>query len=627
MCGIVGYVGHRQAIPILLEGLQRLEYRGYDSAGVAVLTPEGAMALHKQEGKLRHLRESLNGNAPAGSLGIGHTRWATHGPPTTQNAHPHPDCTGQMVVVHNGIIENYVSLRTELKAQGHTFTSQTDTEVLAHLIEAEYHQLLASANGTTPDSFVEAVRRALIRVKGAYAIAAFHAAFPDLLVGARLFSPLIVGLGEGENFLASDISAILRQTRRTLLLEDGDLAIVTGQGVRTINLDGTPTVREVFHVTWEAEAAERGGYHHFVQKEIYEQPEALRSTLRGRLEIFTPPGETSPQYRPLLAECARLDLGAIRRIVIVACGTSAYAGLTAKYLIENWARLPVEVAIASEFRYSNPVLDRETLCVFISQSGETADTLAACRLALERAAQTLALCNTVGSSLARLTQATLYLQVGPEIGVVATKSYTAQLALLALLALCLAQHRQTLSTALISQYGQELTLVPDLVTQILSDVTPIEAAAHELANRRSIFFLGRGITYPTALEGALKLKEISYIHAEGYPAGELKHGPIAMLEPDIPVVAIAPQGATYEKLISNVQEVRARQSPVLAIATAGDEEISHHADRVLWIPPVSEALAPLLAVIPLQLLAYYVAVIKGCDVDQPRNLAKSVTVE
>ncbi len=613
MCGIVGYVGQRFAAPILLDGLKRLEYRGYDSAGIAVLTPERHLVVEKTQGKLVRLLSALDGCMPPGYLGIGHTRWATHGAPTRENAHPHIDCSGQLVVVHNGIIENFATLRQELTAQGHVFRSETDTEVIAHLIEEE---LKAGAGGSS-EPFVDAVRRALQRVRGAYAIAAFTLDDPSLLVGARLFSPLVVGLGQGENFLASDIPALLGETRRALLLEDGEVIAIRPEGVRVQTLDGDRVEREPFHIHWDVEAAEKGGYPHFVLKEIYEQPDGLRNALRGRIE-----GDAVT-----LAELEHLDLSKVQRAYVVACGTSYYAGLVAKLVIETWARLPVEVAIASEFRYTRPILDDSTLVLLISQSGETADTLAGFRLAQAAGATTIAITNVVGSSITRGADAVMYLQVGPEIGVVATKSFTAQLVLAYLLALHLARERGQMDDRAIAEVVRGLRALPDQVERVLHQDEAIAEVARTYADRRSFFYFGRSFGYPVALEGALKLKEISYIHAEGYPAGELKHGPIAMLDPTIPVMAIATQSATYEKIISNIQEVRARQAEVLAVATEGDEEIGRDVAHVFYVPPTLEALSPVVSVVPLQLFSYHVAVTRGCDVDQPRNLAKSVTVE
>jgi glucosamine--fructose-6-phosphate aminotransferase (isomerizing) len=615
VCGIVGYVGPRLATPILLDGLQRLEYRGYDSAGIAVLNLAGEIEIEKTEGKLRKLLEALKEGSPIGCLGVGHTRWATHGLPNEVNAHPHADCQRRIVLVHNGIIENYSTLREELLMRGHRFLSQTDTEILAHLIEEEYDQLVRK--GDDPPHLPEAVRRALTRVRGAYAIAAFCRDEPDLLVGARLFSPLIVGLGQGENYLASDIPAIMRHTRRATVVDDGEVVALTREGVTIRTLEGEEIDREPLHITWNVESAEKGGYPHFYLKEVHEQPQAILNTLRGRFD----------GSRISLSEWAHLDLSQVNRVNIVACGTSYYAGLVGKLLIERWAGLAAEVTVASEFRYRDPIMDKGTLVMLITQSGETADTLAGFRLAREKGAITAALTNVMGSSITRGVDAAFYLQAGPEIGVVATKTYTTELVLLCLIALDLACRRGVSGEAEVAEVVKELRELPAKIEAILTDEEGVADVARRYADRQSFFFIGRGMGYPTALEGALKLKEISYIHAEGYPAGELKHGPIAMLDPDVPVFAVAPQSHTYDKLISNIQEVRARRAQVLAVATEGDEQIQAQAQEVLLIPSTLEALTPVLAIIPLQLFAYYVAVERGCDVDQPRNLAKSVTVE
>ncbi len=615
MCGIVGYVGPRFATPILLDGLQRLEYRGYDSAGIAVLNLDGEIEIEKTEGKLKKLLESLEDGAPTGFLGVGHTRWATHGLPNEENAHPHADCQRRIVLVHNGIIENHSSLREELLARGHDFVSQTDTEVLAHLIGEEYDRLIQEG-GDLP-YLPDAVRLALRKVRGAYAIVAFCREEPESLVGARLFSPLIAGLGQGENYLASDIPAIMRHTRRAMVVDDGEVIVLTPGSVTIRTLDGEEVDREPLSITWDVEAAEKEGYPHFYLKEVHEQPQAIANTLRGRLD----------GQRVSLPEWADLGLRQIDRVSIVACGSSYYAGLVGKLLIEKWAGLPVEVTVASEFRYRDPLVDDRTLVMLITQSGETADTLGGFRLAQERGALTVALTNVVGSSITRSVDATFYFQAGPEIGVVATKTYTAELILLCLIALDLGRRRGRMSEAEIGSVVTELRGLPSKVQTILEDDKSIGDVARRYADRQSFFFIGRNLSYPTALEGALKLKEISYIHAEGFPAGELKHGPIAMLDPAIPVLAIAPQGGTYEKLVSNVQEVRARRAEVLTVATEGDEEIRALAEEVFYIPSTLEALTPVLAIIPLQLLAYHIAVERGCDVDQPRNLAKSVTVE
>jgi glucosamine--fructose-6-phosphate aminotransferase (isomerizing) len=612
MCGIVGYVGDRNATPILMDGLRRLEYRGYDSAGVAVLAGGGAVEVRKREGKLARLDELLAADTDplAGSLGLGHTRWATHGPPTTSNAHPHHDEARRIVVVHNGIIENYAALRAALIARGHTFSSETDSEVIAHLIEERY-------DGTDAGALPDAVRQVLAELEGAYAVAVVAAGAPDTLVAARQFSPLVVGLGEGESFLASDIGALLAQTRRVVPLEDGEMAVLGRGGMRLTDRAGNAVLREPIEVTWDAAAAEKAGYAHFVRKEIDEQPRALADTLRGRLA----------GGRVTLPELDGLDLGGIRRVTVVACGSSFYAGLVAKAWIERWARLPVEVAVASELRYGDPVLDPETLVVLVTQSGETADTLAAMHRALAAGAPTLAITNSVGSSVTRGAAATLYLQVGPEIGVVATKTFTGQLALLALLAMDLGLRRGTLDAAEAAGLARDLAALPALMTRALAGEAEVARAARALADRRSMFFIGRGFGYPIALEGALKLKEISYLHAEGYAAGELKHGPIAMLDASFPVFAIATASPTYDKVISNIEEVRARGAAVVAVATEGDARIADLAEAVLHVPAVRDELSPFVTVIPTQLFAYHAAVALGRDVDQPRNLAKSVTVE
>jgi glutamine---fructose-6-phosphate transaminase (isomerizing) len=627
MCGIIGYVGQQQATPILLDGLRRLEYRGYDSAGIAVLAEDGTLVVRKREGKLANLVALLAEGEPVrGTLGVGHTRWATHGAPNDANAHPHADCEGRIIVVHNGIIENYQPLRERLLARGHAFQSQTDTEVIVHLIEDEYRALnngqkieegaRALRNGRRAD-FSEAVRRALLQVRGAYAIVALCRDEPELLVGARRHAPLMVGLGERENYVGSDIAAMLAHTRSMLALEDGDVASLRPSGVAIRTLEGNCVERLPFQVAWNAESAGKGGYPHFVLKEIYEQPQALAQALVGRL---TADGVSLPELAPL-------DLARVARIVLVGCGSAYYAAMIGKYYIEQWARIPVELSVASEFRYAQPVLDRSSLCVFVSQSGETADTLASFRLAQEAGAQSIALTNTQGSSLARGADAVVYLQTGPEIGVVATKTFTAQVALLALMAMHLATERGRAGADEIEPVLTALRSVPRQMEELLRSNDGVKEVAGRYAGVRSMFFLGRHVGYPLALEGALKLKEISYIHAEGYAAGELKHGPIAMLDRELPVVALATAGKTYDKVISNIQETRARGARVLAIATEGDEQIRAHCDDVIFVPPTHEMLAPLLAVLPLQLFAYHIAVALGRDVDQPRNLAKSVTVE
>lgn len=612
MCGIVGYVGFQEASPVLLGGLKRLEYRGYDSAGIAVRTADGTIAIRKSEGKLSKLTNQLNGSAPRGTLGMGHTRWATHGAPNDVNAHPHADESGRVVVIHNGIIENYAELREELKSRGHVFQSQTDTEIFAHLVEEEFEQ--RGGEGAVP--FIDAVRASLKRVRGAYSFVVMDARVPDLLIGARHFSPLIVGVGEGENLLASDIPALLEHTRRALIIEDGEVVALSHDAVRIYTLDGESVEREPFEVTWDVTAAEKGGFPTFFSKEIYEQPAALANALRGRVE---------PDC-VVLPELEAIDFDRIDRVHIVACGTSYHAGLAAKLALEQWTRVPVNVEVASEYRYASPVVDDRTLLVLITQSGETADTLACFRLAKEHDAQTLALTNVVGSSVTRGADAVIYLNVGPEIGVVATKTYTAQVALLELVALDWALRRGTVDASK-SELLKSFLQLPDLVQATLGADYQTEQLAKRVTQHRSAFFFGRGFGYVAALEGALKLKEVSYLHAEAYAAGELKHGPIAMLDPEIPVIAIATRSATLDKVASNMQEVRARRAPVIAVATDGDSAIAEHADDVIYIPSAPDHLTPILAVVPLQLLSYHVAVLRGCDIDQPRNLAKSVTVE
>lgn len=622
MCGIIGYVGPQgtDVTSILLDGLSKLEYRGYDSAGIAVLTSTGTLTLHRRAGKIANLAETVeNGSRPgAGSLGIGHTRWATHGRPSDTNAHPHPDCSGLLTVVHNGIIENYTELRAELEEAGHVFHSETDTEVLAHLIEQSYF-------GPAEHDLPKAVRLALQRVTGSYAIAVVSREHPDLLVGARCNGPLIVGLGEHEQFLASDIPAILKHTRRILILDEGEVVELHPDRVTLVKLDGTPVERDPLVVDWDEQAAEKGGYPHFVLKEIYEQPDAMRRALLGRVRD----GQLSLHELAHLQQSGLLD--AVRRIVIVACGTSYHAGLIAKYAIEQWARIPVEAVTASEFRYSDPIVGPETLCIAVTQSGETADTLVGIRQARERGAPVIAITNVVSSAITRLSDAVLYLQAGPEIGVVATKTFVTSVTVLYLLGLYLGQHAGRIKEEQMREFLTALEQLPDQIQHVLAQAAqpedPIAPLARQMSHVSSMLFIGRGVGYPTALEGALKLKEISYIHAEGFPAGELKHGSIALLDPDTPLIAIATASHVYEKVVSNMQEVRARDARVIVVATEGDEKIRQHADDVLYVPATLEVLSPVLATIPLQLFAYFTAVARGCNVDQPRNLAKSVTVE
>lgn len=623
MCGIIGYVGPQgsDVTSILLDGLSKLEYRGYDSAGIAVLTTTGTLELRRRAGKIANLVTSVeNGSRPdKGSLGIGHTRWATHGRPNDINAHPHPDCTGILTVVHNGIIENYAELRRELMEQGHSFRSETDTEVLSHLIERYYM-------GEAAGDLELAVRLALKCVIGSYAIAVVSSEQPKLIIGARYGGgPLVVGLGENEQFLASDIPAILKHTRRVLIIDEGEIVALRPQSVTISRLDGTPVEREPLTIDWDAQAAEKGGYPHFVLKEIFEQPEALRRALLGRVR----------QGQLQLTELERIQqaglLEGIQRIIIVACGTSYHAGLIAKYAIEQWARVPVETITAAEFRYCNPIVGPETLCIAVTQSGETADTLVGIRQAREHGAPVIAVTNVVASAITRLSDAVLYLQAGPEIGVVATKTFISSVTVLYLLALWLGQQRGKLAAEQVQSLLASLEQVPGQIQQILDRAAStddvIAPLAQRMARNTSMIFIGRGVGYPTALEGALKLKEISYIHAEGFPAGELKHGSIALLDPDTPLIGVATASHVYEKVVSNIQEVRARDAHIIVVATEGDEAIRQHADDVLYVPATEEIFSPLLASIPLQLFAYHAAVARECNVDQPRNLAKSVTVE
>jgi len=623
MCGIIGYVGPQgtDVTTILLDGLSKLEYRGYDSAGIAVLTSTGSLELRRHAGKIANLVASVdNGSRPdEGSLGIGHTRWATHGRPNDVNAHPHSDCTGVLTVVHNGIIENYAELRQELAKEGHTFRSETDTEILSHLIERSYF-------GQAQHDLEQSIRLALQSVIGSYAIAVVSREQPDLLIGARHGGgPLIVGLGENEQYLSSDIPAILKHTRRVLVIEEGEMVALRCAGVSITRIDGTPVQREPLTVDWDAEAAEKGGFPHFALKEIFEQPDAIRRALLGRVRD----GQLHLVELEKMQQAGLLDN--IQRIVIVACGTSYHAGLIAKYAIEKWARIPVEVITAAEFRYCDPIVGPETLCIAVTQSGETADTLVGIRQAREHGAPVITVTNVVASAITRLSDAVLYLQAGPEICVVATKSFISSVTVLYLLGMWLGQQREKITAEEIREWLETLERIPVQIQQVLDRAASPEDVIAPLAQRMSrsssMIFIGRGVGYPTALEGALKLKEISYIHAEGFPAGELKHGSIALLDPDTPLIAVATASHVYEKVVSNIQEVRARDARVIVVATEGDEAIRQHADDVLYVPSTLEVFSPLLASIPLQLFAYHAAVARGCNVDQPRNLAKSVTVE
>ena len=609
MCGIIGYVGPDEALPIILEGLHRLEYRGYDSAGVAVL--DGDLTVMKKAGKLEALEKELaDKGAPDGTVGMGHTRWATHGPPTDQNAHPHVDCGGRVAVIHNGIIENFHELRERLELNGHVLVSQTDTEVVAHLVEDAVR-----AGADLPG----AVRAAVAELEGAYALVVLSADEPDVIVGVRLSSPMVVGLGDGESLLASDAAALLTRTRRIVALADGQVAELRADGVRITDLQGVEAEVRALDVEWDLRRAEKSGFDDFMLKEIHEQPQAIRDTIRGRTR-----GGVHRLDELSMSEAA---IRAVDKVFVVACGTAFHAGLVAKYAIEHWTRLPVEIEIASEFRYRDPVLDRNTLTLAVSQSGETIDTLEALRHAKEQGSWGVAITNTVGSSVAREADAAMYTHAGPEIGVAATKTFATQMVALDLLALYLAQVRRTMFPEEIGGIVDRMLELPSQVRRALE----LDAAITDLAERyhtaRDFLFIGRHTGYPAALEGALKLKEISYIHAEGYPAGELKHGPIALVEPGMPVVAVATECHVYPKVLSNIQEVKARGADVIAVATEGNAEIRQYADHVLEVPRTPELLSPVVVSVPLQLLAYRIAKLRGCDVDQPRNLAKSVTVE
>jgi len=609
MCGIVGYIGQREASPIILAGLEKLEYRGYDSAGICVLG-NGQSGLRRSKGKLVNLILQMETAPLQGNVGIGHTRWATHGRPSEANAHPHRG--GPVVVVHNGIIENYSALKDSLIRAEHTFKSETDTEVIAHLVE----QKMKEGSG-----FEEAVRISLRELRGAYALCILCEREPETLIAAKRGSPLVVGLGKNEFLVASDIPALLSCTREMVFMEDGEMVVFHNDRPFFSTLDGTPLSKQARHIDWSPLMAEKGGFRHFMQKEIFEQPRAIRDTLTGRLD---------PEKGDVVIGEARLDddvLRAVRRIVIVACGTSWHAALVGKFLIEDRCRVPVEVDIASEFRYRNPVVDTETLVLAISQSGETADTLAALHEAARQGVRTIAICNVVDSSLARSADHVLYTHAGPEIGVASTKAFVTQLTALSLLSIRLGRARETISPEEGAEAVNALVHLPALMTQTLSLDGRVEEIAHRFQHARDFLYLGRGMSYPIALEGALKLKEISYIHAEGYPAGEMKHGPIALIDEAVPVVVLVPKDRHYEKVVSNMEEVIARGGRVIAICTEGDSEISRKAETSLSVPRVSEELLPMLLTVPLQLLAYHVAVLKGTDVDQPRNLAKSVTVE
>ena len=613
MCGIVGYIGERDSVPIILDSLARLEYRGYDSAGIAVIDASGALTGSKAEGKLSVLADRLtNGAALHGKVGLGHTRWATHGRPNDANAHPHMDCSGRIAVVHNGIIENYGPLRTKLIEAGHVFKSETDTEVLAHLIETHDHGNLE-----------EAVRETLAEVRGAYALGVISSEDPGRLIFARNgASPLVIGIGEGEMYVASDTPAILPYTRREIILQEGEMAVVDRDGYRLMRYDGTPIARDIINVTWDATSAEKSGYKHFMLKEIFEEPNVIKETLSGRIDEAA-----QVDLSEELGTITEDRLREISKIAITGCGTAYHAGMVGMYLLRSLVKLPVEMELASEFRYGDPVIDPTALVIAMSQSGETADTIEAVKIAKEAGTSVLGICNVLGSHLTRLADGTLYTRGGPEIGVAATKTYVSQVTAMTLFALYLASVRQTIEPRRLAEIVENTKLLPASVDVVLNTSDYIRDVARKIRKMHSCLFIGRYINYPTALEGALKLKEISYIHAEGYAAGEMKHGPIALLDTETPVIGIMTDGRVREKILSNIMESKAREAPIILVANHGDEEAAAVADHVFWVPKVDELLSPIVNVIPLQLLAYHIADIEGKDVDQPRNLAKTVTVE
>jgi len=620
MCGIVGYIGPKKVVPVIIEGLRKLEYRGYDSAGIAVVNGAGKIEIRRAPGKLKNLEEVLRESPIEGTYGIGHTRWATHGRPTEENAHPHRDCTGQYVVVHNGIIENYLELKEKLQREGHKFVTETDTEIVAHLVEKYAKDL----------PFEEAVRKTLKDLRGIYSLVFLSAKDPQKLIAARIGPPSVIGLGEGEYFVASDIPALLEHTRKIFFLADGDIALLSRDGVRVTDLDGKPVDRPAHLVTWDPIMAEKGGYKHFMQKEIFEQPRAVRDTLLGRISQET--GKVFLDEMAITEKAFR----EFQNVRIVACGTSWHAGLAGKFMIERLARLPVEVDYGSEFRYRDPIIDSRTLTICISQSGETADTLAAQREAKQKGSPSLAICNVKGSMITREAAGTILTHAGPEIGVASTKAFTAQLAALLLLASYLGQVREKMAPDAARKLMLEFTRIPHKMETILQaeETGFYETLARQYFRQSDFLYLGRGIHYPIALEGALKLKEISYIHAEGYPSGEMKHGPNALIDENLPVVVMAtrdqsdPASMTlYEKSVSNIKEVKARDGIVISVVTSGDHLAREASDQIIELPAAPDLLSPLLEIIPLQLLAYHIAVRRGCDVDQPRNLAKSVTVE
>ncbi|MBR3654445.1 MAG: glutamine--fructose-6-phosphate transaminase (isomerizing) [Elusimicrobia bacterium] len=609
MCGIVGYIGKKNAVDVIYNGLQKLEYRGYDSAGIAVIE-NGKIERRRSVGKLVNLQKNIKSNKIFGNIGIGHTRWATHGKPSEENAHPHTDCSGKIVVVHNGIIENYVSLKKQLQKEKHKFASETDTEVVAHLIEKYYKGDLLAA-----------VKSALKNIEGAYALCAISCEDSSRVVVARKDAPLVIGLGKEENFIASDVSALLQYTKDVIFLENGDVAEIKENSIKIFDTKNKKVTRAQQKILWNAIQAEKCGYKHFMLKEINEQTQTTQDTFRGRI---------SDEENKIILQSVKLtkeEISNISRICIVACGTSYHAGLTAKFLFEKLTGIPTEVNIASEFRYANPVIDNKVLTIFISQSGETADTLAALRLAKEKKSKTVAICNVVGSSVSREADNVLYTHCGPEIGVASTKAFTGQLTALYLLVMFIASKKQTISKKQLAKFIVNLRDVPKKISETLKLSTKIKEIAKMFQNTKQFIYLARNINYPIALEGALKLKEISYIYAEGYPAGEMKHGPIALIDETMPVMVIATKSKVYDKILSNIEEAKARGAKIIAIANKGNKDIVKKSDYQIFVPEVDEILSPLINVIPLQFFAYFVSVMKGCDVDQPRNLAKSVTVE
>jgi glutamine---fructose-6-phosphate transaminase (isomerizing) len=620
MCGIVGYVGNKQVVPLIIDGLRKLEYRGYDSAGIAVVNEEHDLEIRRAEGKLRNLEETIRLSPLDGTYGIGHTRWATHGRPTEENAHPHRDCTGRVVVVHNGIIENYLQLKERLRKSDHHFVTETDTEIIAHLIEEHLKQ---------KSSFEEAVRSAVIELRGIFALSIINADEPDTIIAVRQGPPVVIGLGDREFFVASDIPPILQHTRDVFFLGDGEMAVINRDAVRVIDFEGNSVQPSIQRITWDPIMAEKGGFKHFMLKEIYEQPRSVRDTVQGRVSL-----DSGQVFLDEMSNITEADFKRFTSIKIAACGTSWHAGLAGKYMIEQLARIPVDVDYASEFRYRNPVMDENSLLLVISQSGETADTIAALREAKELGSRVLAICNVQGSMIVREADGTILTHAGPEIGVASTKAFTSQMIALYLLGMYLGQVRGTLSVDEARFHAQELAELPVKLEHLLNDSDGIEELSKEFFRSTDFLYLGRGINFPVALEGALKLKEISYIHAEGYPAGEMKHGPNALIDERLPVLFIntreeGNRGSElrYEKTHSNIVEVKAREGIVISVLTEGDSVSSVVSDHVIEIPAASDLLSPILSIIPLQLLAYHIAVRRGCDVDQPRNLAKSVTVE